>query len=96
MNLKPFMYTVETYRVRGGELKKWRLAGGWTMAEFGKLAGVSAGFLCDVEHNRRQPGKDAIDRICAVFDEHGGKEGLEAHARARRLAKSAKAPRGKP
>lgn len=96
MKLKPFLYTVELLRVRGGELKKWRRAGGWTQAEFAKLAGVSAGFLCDLEYNRRQPGKDAIDRIVKVFDDHGGMEGLLAHQKQRRLALSAKAARGKP
>jgi DNA-binding XRE family transcriptional regulator len=40
-------------RLNGAWLRRVREAAGLTLREFAQRAGVSAAYICDIEHNRR-------------------------------------------
>ena len=47
----------------GKEIKRLRLKAGFTLRFYAQKVGISAAHLSDIEHSRRLPSEDLLDRI---------------------------------
>jgi len=52
----------------GDLLNQWRVAKGLTLREVGEAVGVSAIYICDIEHGNRLPSTETAMRLCALFE----------------------------
>ena len=61
---EPVMVTITTSEIdhvaTGAKMSFLRRAAGMTMREMARRIGVSAGYLCDLEHGRRHWGKERL------------------------------------
>lgn len=48
-------------------LRSWRKARRLTLRELGRRAGLSASFLCDIEHGRRLATPETLNRIARAL-----------------------------
>jgi transcriptional regulator with XRE-family HTH domain len=51
----------------GEVVRDARLAKGMTLRQLAKILGVSAAFLCDVEHDRRKPARDRLPEFAEAL-----------------------------
>lgn len=56
-------------------LRRWRMLKGWTQGELAARLGLSQGYLCDLEHGKRSPTLDVVQRLAAAL---GGPVGTMA------------------
>jgi transcriptional regulator with XRE-family HTH domain len=56
----------------GSQLRKKRKAGGFTLRTISEKAGVSEGFLSQVENNVKSPSIETLMNICAALDVNPG------------------------
>lgn len=55
-----------TSKTLGQTIRELREKRGWSLRKMAKVVGVSAPFLCDVEHDRRKT--DRLDEIAVVLE----------------------------
>lgn len=54
------------------EIRALRLEAGFTLREFGRRTNISAAHLSDIEHGRRLPSDEYLERIAKVLQRVGG------------------------
>ena len=59
----------------GGDLRKWRVARGWTLKELARRAGSSPAYVGDMEHGRRAFQAEIARRIVAAVRPKEARDG---------------------